>query len=250
MLKEQIGAAIKQLRKDLSAYNVDVQHKDLELTFSCGLNKFSLAFYFEKDPPLNAVNVLPLDFLLAGSEKVAALAVTKLQLNKRVFARNCEVLAVKKAEAVQFLDKFHFLHSTGSAYNLGLFRNSELLAIASFSKGRKMRRLKEHERSFELIRFCSRPGYTITGGLSRLVKTFCVLKNAAEVMTYVDKQFSDGVSFKKAGFKKIEESEVRPFLVNRENFQRKLWDGEEFNNEKFYLTFNKGNIKMIYEYKK
>jgi hypothetical protein len=104
------------------------------------------------------------------------------------------------------------------------------------------------KRSYELIRFCCKSGYTVTGGLSKLVKNFCSEKNAGDIMTYVDKQFSSGQSFIKAGFVKTGETEPNYFLVNKKNMERsQVKNSEElYDPEKFYRTCNKGNIKMIY----
>lgn len=191
--------------------------------------------------------ILPLDQIVREPEKIGALILSKLQLNQTVFARSCEVKRVDKKQATEFLDKYHIMNSTQSAYNLGLFYKEELMALASFSKGRKMNRLEEHQRSFELIRFCCKSGVTVTGGLTRLVRNFCTEKKAGDVMTYVDKQLSDGRSFVSAGFKKHSETEPNYFLVNRTTFERIPWNKEEsFDPKKFYLSRNSGNIKLVY----
>lgn len=132
---------------------------------------------------------------------------SKFGLNKTIFARQCELKKIDKETANDFLNAYHLMNATQSAFNYGLFYKEELVAVASFSKGRKMNRLQEHERSFELIRFCCKEGITVTGGLTKLVKNFCREKNAGDVMTYVSKQFGNGKSFANAGFKKHSETE-------------------------------------------
>jgi hypothetical protein len=191
--------------------------------------------------------ILPLDQLITSPKKIVSVVLSKLKLNKTVFARNCEVKKVERNEAENFLDTFHLMNSTQSAFNLGLFYRDELIGVASFSKGRKMNRLKENERSFELIRFCCKTGITVTGGLTRLVKNFCLEKNAGDIMTYVDKQLSDGRSFLNAGFKKHSETAPNYFLVNKKTFERTPYEKEtKFDAGKFYLSQNSGNIKLIY----
>jgi len=66
-------------------------------------------------------------------------------------------------------------------------------------------------------------------------------------MTYVDKQFSNGDSFIKAGFKIHSETPPLYFLVNKKTFERiSLKDENEiFDNKLYYKTQNLGNIKMI-----
>ncbi len=109
-----------------------------------------------------------------------------------------------------------------------------------------MNRLPEGKQSFELIRFCCKSGITITGGLSKLMKHFFEEKKAGDIMTYVDKQFSNGDSFAKAGFKKHSETPPLSFLVNKKTFERIAFK-EDFDEKQFYKTQNAGNIKMIYK---
>lgn len=191
------------------------------------------------------------DYIVRFPEKMVAIVCSKLGLNKTIFARKCETKNITKITAEQFLNQYHLFGSTQSAYNYGLFSKDELIAVASFSKGRKMNRLEAHERSFELIRFCSKNGINVSGGLSKLVKHFMNEKKAGDVMTYVDKQLSDGKSFIKAGFKKHSETEATYFLVNRITYERKVLKNREeiFDTSKYYLTQNGGNIKLIYSAK-
>jgi hypothetical protein len=128
-----------------------------------------------------------------------------------------------------------------------LFYKGELIGSASFSKGRKMNRLQSGSQSFELIRFCCKSGITVTGGLSKLMSHFCEEKKAGDIMTYIDKQFSNGDSFIKAGFIKHSETPPLFFLVNKKTFERiSLKDKNEiFDKKLFYKVQNLGNIKMI-----
>ncbi len=154
---------------------------------------------------------------------------------------------ISKLVAEDFLNENHFFGSTTSAYNYGLFYKNELMAVASFSKGRKMNRLPEGKQSFELIRFCCEEGITVTGGLSKLMKHFFNEKKAGDIMTYVDKQFSNGESFINAGFKKHSETPPLSFLVNKKTFERSLLKEDNFDEKSFYKIENAGNIKMIYQ---
>lgn len=202
-----------------------------------------------KEMPQPAIGpVLSLDLPVREPEKTAAMLRTKLGLNTRVFARNCEVKKLDKQTATGFLDRYHLMNATQSGFNYGLFHKQELVAVASFSKGRKMNRLEEHQRSFELIRFCCKNGITVTGGLSKLLKNFCREKKAGDVMTYVDKQFSDGKAFLTAGFKMHSETPPIYFLVNRKSFERIAVKNSlaTFDKKEFYAGQTAGNLKMIY----
>lgn len=189
---------------------------------------------------------LPLDYVKRMPGKVLAMLQSKLGLNKVVFARNCRLEKISRSSAEEFLSHYHLMGFTQSAFNYGLFYKQELIAVAAFSKGRKMDRLPAAQRSFELIRFCCQSGVTVTGGLTRLVKNFALEKQAGDIMTYVDKQLSDGKSFISAGFKKAGESAPVEFLIHRATYERTYYNGGAFDSKQFYRCANLGNLKLIY----
>lgn len=245
MLKEQFIRLKKQFAKRAIELKLEKQgisfHKgDQSISFLVAGENFNFAKHQNE-------SILPLDQLISEPMKIEAIILSKLKLNQTVFARSCAVKRVDKQLAVEFLNRYHIMNATQSAYNLGLYYKDELIALASFSKGRKMDRLQANQRSFELIRFCCKTGITVTGGLTRLIRNFCKEKSAGDIMTYVDKQLSDGTSFIRAGFKKHSETVPNYFLINRSTFERTIANKDEIVDTKFfYLTQNSGNIKLVF----
>jgi len=234
---EKITSNPEQLKKRLNS----------SIEISEGNKKIQLLIHCDNLPIIDFKGqIIPLDLFYKNKEKVLSLIASKLNLNTTIFARNCKVEKITKQTAEDFFNEYHFFGSTTSAYNYGLFYKDELIGAASFSKGRKMNRLPEGKQSFELIRFCCKSGITIPGGLSKLMKHFFEEKSAGDIMTYVDKQFSNGDSFAKAGFKKHSETPPLFFLVNKKTFERIAFK-EGFDGKQFYKTQNAGNIKMIYK---
>ncbi|MBA3664906.1 MAG: hypothetical protein H0W61_11960 [Bacteroidetes bacterium] len=223
-----------RFKKLLEAQNITVSLNGEELICSSADKSISFS--------------IPFDLLATAPAKLAATVQSRLSLNKKVFARNSTVQKIDRVQAESFLDNYHLMNSTTSAFNYGLFLKDELMAVASFSKGRKMDRLPGDKRSFELIRFCCREGITVTGGLTKLLKHFCREKKAGDIMTYIDKQFSSGQSFIKAGFVKHSETAPHFSLVDKKTFQRTPVKNPEalYDKKLFYLLKNKGNIKLIY----
>ncbi len=240
------GKYLLPLIKELEELSLKCNYKNESLTvFS---KNTSIELYLGKEEKENRLTI-PIDYIITHHKKIIPIILSKLNLNKTVFARNCATEKIPKKTAEIFFDDYHFHDSTKSAYNYGLFYKDELIGAASFSKGRKMNRLPEGKQSFELIRFCCKSGITITGGLSKLMKNFYDEKKAGDIMTYVDKQFSNGDSFAKAGFKKHSHTPPLFFLINKKTFERiplKNKD-EHFDSKIFYRTQNSGNIKMIYK---
>ncbi len=174
--------------------------------------------------------------------------VGKLKRNTSIFARNCEIKKIDKSVAETFLNQHHLLGATNGAFNYGIFYKAELIAVATFSKGRKMNRLEAHQRSFELIRFACQSGISITGGLSKVLKHFCLEKNPGDIMTYIDKQFYNGAGFIKIGFKSLGNSEPNWFLItgNYERIAIKQIELDELKvTAKCYVTSNIGNDKLV-----
>lgn len=234
------------LIKDLEELSLKCDYKNLSLTvFS---KNISIELFVGQNEQENRLTI-PIDHVITQHKKIIPIILSKLNLNKTVFARNCTIEKITKKNAEVFFNEYHFFGSTSSAYNYGLFYKDELIGAASFSKGRKMNRLPNGKQSFELIRFCCKSGITITGGLSKLMKHFYDEKKAGDIMTYIDKQFSNGDSFAKAGFKKHSNTPPLYFLINKKTFERiPLKDKDEpFDEKLFYRTHNAGNIKMIYK---
>ncbi len=245
---KQLNQYLNLFKNKLKVFGVDTHFTENQIKLKVGEKEISC---FLADENFNSPesNYIPLDHLVTKPDKVVAQLLSQLKLNKTIFARVCDFKKINKKTAFDFLEQHHIMGATQSAYNYGLFHKNDLIALASFSKGRKMNRLKEHERSYEMIRFCCKSGITVTGGLSKLLKNFCVEKKAGDVMTYVDKQWSDGSSFIKAGFKKHSEKGANYFLVSKKTFERRLVKDKncDYEKDKFYLAQSAGNIKLIYK---
>lgn len=235
---------IKLLINELKKHALTCVYKNDSLIVSSEFKTIKLCF---ESPGSSADLSIPIDYVVTQHEKIISVVLSKLNLNIRVFARHCVIKEITKKIAEDFFSKWHFFDATTSSYNYGLFHKSELIGAASFSKGRKMNRLPDGTQSFELIRFGCKSGITITGGLSKIINHFCMEKKAGDVMTYVDKQLTNGDSFVRAGFKKHSETDPIYFLINKMSYARTKVDKEEkFDAKKFYLTKNSGNIKLVF----
>lgn len=191
---------------------------------------------------------IPLDFIINSKkqEKLNHFIKSNLLNNKKIFARNCTVQLIKKEAAFNFCEQYHLLGGVLGAFNYGLFYKDKLLAVAVFSKGRKMNRLPESKRSFELMRYVNASGVSIAGGLSKLLKQFERDKQPGDIMTYIDRQFFSGSGFLKIGFQLNGETEPHLFFVD-ENYERHtiktLMTSKQ--KSKGYQTLNAGNYKLV-----
>lgn len=114
-----------------------------------------------------------------------------------IFARKCTVRRIEKSAAAAFLSIHHRMGWAAARYCYGAFRDDELVAVATFSGGRRMR---DGSRSFEWIRYASQSGMRLVGGMGKLLDAFVEEVGPDDVMTYVDASISDGGAYRELGF--------------------------------------------------
>ena len=181
---------------------------------------------------------------------------------KRLNARHCIVERIDKKISDNFLNINHLQGSVNVKFKYGLFlkpqyvekylsivsQEKQLIAVATFSGGRLMKYGERiGERSYELIRFASLRGYTVMGGMDKLLKAFESEHNPDDIMTYADRDWSDGRSYEILGFDRIEITKPQMFLLDNQTFKR---NSAKENTENCIETFNAGSIKYIRKSKK
>lgn len=123
----------------------------------------------------------------------------------RVGARE---LSIAKG-GLEFIRQFHLQGATGgNTYCLHL-PSGEILAAASFSKPNISRNRHDGDTAAELSRFCIRPGYSVPGGLERLIKAWRQDNpGVSRLVSYSDNRWSAGGIYRRLGFRLV--SENRP----------------------------------------
>lgn len=176
------------------------------------------------------------------------------KLEKRVFARKCEVRDLDSKTFRQFLEENHLGTPINASTRLGLFTSdNELVSVIGIGKSR----YKKDE--YEIYRFCNKLGYSVIGGLSKLVKH----SGFNDLVSYVDVSKFDGHGYLSSGFELIGETEPNYYYSNgkqtidrisaqKHKLQKLLGEGydpnlsEEVNmrNNSFFKIFNCGNLKL------
>lgn len=123
-----------------------------------------------------------------------------LSLNKTVHGRKAKIIPLSETETFTFLEREHLQGAVNAKFNFGLRLNEELLAVASFSRPRPLKDKPRSYLSAELVRFASKTGITVTGGLSKLIKHFSQQTGISDLMTYADRDWSVGLGYEKIGF--------------------------------------------------
>lgn len=149
---------------------------------------------------------------------------SKLGLNKKVYARNCEKIIVEVQEKNNFLNSNHTQGEDKSKIKLGLSYNNELVCVMTFCKSRF-----NSSYEWELSRFANKQGINVIGGFSRLLKWFREYYNG-NIVSYADRRYSNGNVYLKNGFDIIRINSPSYYYVdknclkryNRMRFQKKL----------------------------
>jgi len=172
----------------------------------------------------------------------------------RLNARHCVIARIDKPTADKFLHENHLQGSVKAKFKYGLFLktqyvgkflnkqsvDNELIAVATFSGGRTFKEGERKDfRSYELIRFASLRGFVVVGGMDKLLKAFIAEHSPDDIMSYADRDWSDGRSYLKLGFDKIGLLSPQCFIVDENSKQRSL------TNEDSYTIVNAGSLKFV-----
>ncbi len=183
-------------------------------------------------------------------ELVQARILAMIGKRERVHARQTHIARLDKAATTAFLDQNHLQGSTGAYYKFGLLFNNELVAAATFSKARTMYDGPVYYRSYELERFASKKGITVTGGLGKLINHFTQQLNAGHMMTYADADWGSGKGYRKLGFSFTGHSVPQQFIIDEAHNKRTYFDpaahsAEEIKEKGLLLIANTGSLKYV-----
>ena len=139
----------------------------------------------------------------------------KLGRSTRLMARKTRARRIDAATLEAFLLQNHLWGSTKARYRYGLFdADDELVAVASFSPRWKVRRHGGEPRaSHELIRYCSRQGETVVGGITKLIAAFRRDAGPDEIVTVIDRDWGEGSGWASLGFQPLKQLPPVSFYI-------------------------------------
>jgi hypothetical protein len=166
----------------------------------------------------------------------------------RIHGRATLVKRIDKPTAALFLQTNHLQFYANAYYKFGLYHMDELVAVATFSKSRVMQDEVIPYRSYELIRFASKAGVTVSGGLGKLLKAFINEVHPAHIMTYADRDWGTGEGYEKLGFSVIGKNQPLPFYLNPATLERVsanqiIRSGHLGQQANQLLVYNAGSLK-------
>lgn len=144
-----------------------------------------------------------------------------LGMNRTVHGRKTKIITVSQPQADEFFERYHLQASASARYKYALVLEDEMVAMASFSGKRKMTRREEQGyTSVEMIRFATKDGITVQGGLSKLIGHIVKTINPSDVMTYTDMDWSQGKGYLKLGFELADTLAPAEIWLNKGNLIR------------------------------
>lgn len=145
--------------------------------------------------------------------KTRSLILAKLGVfQTRVFARQCTLEHLTKKTCDDFLEKVHMQGTCASSVRLGLRYKENLVAVMTFGRPRFN---KGH--NWELLRFCSQLNTSIVGGAGKLFAGFKkqYLKEGDNIISYANKNWSNGDLYLKLGFSYLYDSPPNYFWYDK-----------------------------------
>ena len=125
--------------------------------------------------------------------------VDSIKPKKSIYARKCTIYKLKLDVANQFLSKYHFQGTCrGQLLCLGLVQDGELYQVMTFGKPRY-----DKHHSVELLRLCTKSGYTVAGGASRLFKFATENYGLSDIISYCDLSKFSGHIYETIGMQLI-----------------------------------------------
>ena len=115
----------------------------------------------------------------------------------RIYARKCKVKKIDNRTCNEFLQENHLQGEDRSSIRYGLYYENKLVSVMTFGKPRFNKNY-----DYELIRFCSKIGFQIIGGASKLLEYF-KRQYKGSIISYADRRYSMGKLYKKLGFEMI-----------------------------------------------
>lgn len=204
------------------------------------------------------------DIWLTRREQVLSRLKSFLDLNDRVHGRKTKITNVDTFESKRFLEENHLQGYINAKLHYGLYYQSELVALASFSAARPMKSKGSNYNSAELVRFASKTGLTVVGGLGKLVKHFLQNNSVNDLMTYADRDWSLGKGYDKMGFElsktmapilfyfdsktkhRYLPNKIPPKDIIAFESQNLLTLDDFLKNNGYFKVFNTGNLKYFY----
>lgn len=135
---------------------------------------------------------------------------SKIGVSERIFARKCTIKELTTNEEIKACNKFlslnHLQGVAPSSRKFALLYKNEIVEVATFGKSRSL--ISGNNNEIELIRLCTKNGYNVVGGFSKLMKHAAKEMKCKRIISYADCDWIsyDSNGYLNSGFKLIKET--------------------------------------------
>ena len=183
-----------------------------------------------------------------------------LKLNTNIiYARKTKISIINDISLIRsFLNTNHIQGYVNSSIGIGLFIDNELVTLMTFDKFEGRKKMKEDE--WNLSRLCSKLNTNIAGSASKLLNFFIKKFNPKRIISFSDKEWSNGDIYFNLGFDKLYESDVNYKYVingerkNKQNFKKSnlvkigydktISEGKIMESIGYYRVYDCGQMKF------
>lgn len=139
-----------------------------------------------------------------------------LKEKQKIHGRKTTVKVINYKTSAQFLNNYHLQGEHHSKIRYGLFYGDELIACMLFIKSRY------DKQGYEISRWCVRPDIHIHGGFQKVLQTFIRDYSPNQIVSYCDRRFFTGGTYKKAGFHLQHASDPGYFYVKNKQLYNRI----------------------------
>lgn len=190
---------------DRKEYFDTIEQQSVRVQFISNDNTFNNRKYHQRKSidcisnGIRLINIYEYEWLNPIKRKILTdivnRALDKSEVNK-VYARKTKIKYIETEEIRGFLNENHLQGYTASSVNLGLYDNGELVEVMTFGKPRF-----NTECEWELIRLCTKLGYSVVGGSEKLFKAFLKAYSPKSIISYCNIGKFNGSVYFKLGFR-------------------------------------------------
>jgi hypothetical protein len=219
--------------------------KRLEALPEKALQHMSLHFFQHK----KSIIQLWEDQFVSHEHQIFDRLISLTEGNTTVHARQCKIERITQDVYEEFLIRSHLMRHAKSRFKYGLYKNAELIAVLGISAGRWMTKEGNRRKSFEIIRFASKPLMTVVGGFTKLLKHAERELEVDEWMTYMDLDWAMQGIYQRFEFQTKGVRAPHAIFIHKENMTR-CSVVEESELSDYFYTQNAGSLKLIKELEK
>ena len=170
---------------------------------------------------------------------------------KVLYARNLTANIISSKEAKCFLEKNHIQSYRASSMYFALKDGDDTISILTVTK-------KQSE--YELVRYATKLGYSVVGGIERMWKLFLRTCSPEQVYSYCDLRYFVGNVYKRLGFLQVDITKPNYFYVDsngnyaghryrymKHKLNTNLTENEYMLQNNYNRVYDCGNIKFVWK---